>query len=57
MLYLWLLEIAKVRIKFRNYLFKADKIICHHLGHNRIFPADRMRIPPQKINGNNPREN
>ena len=57
MLYLWLLEIAKVRIKFRNYLFKADKIIRHHLGHNRIFPADRMRIPPQKINGNNPREN
>jgi len=28
-LYLWLLEITKVRIRFRNYLFKADKRISH----------------------------
>ena len=27
LLYLWLLEITKVRIKFLNYLFKAGKII------------------------------
>ena len=30
MLYLWLLEITKVRIRFQNYLFKADKRISHH---------------------------
>jgi hypothetical protein len=46
MLYLWLLEIIKVRIKFQNYLFKADERISHHLEHNRIFPADRIRILP-----------
>jgi hypothetical protein len=46
MLYLWLLEITKVRVKFQNYLFKADERISHHLGHNRIFPADRIRILP-----------
>jgi len=40
MLYLWLLEKTKVRIKFWNYLFKADKRISHHLRHNRIFPAE-----------------
>ena len=39
-----------MRIRFRNYLFKADKIISHHLGHNRTFPADRMRIVLWKIN-------
>src|SRR6267154_164427 len=50
MLYLWLLEKTKVRIKFWNYLFKTDKRISHHLGHNRIFPADRIRILPQKMN-------
>ena len=50
LLYLWLLEITKVRIKFQNYLFKADKRISHHLGHNRIFPADRIRILLWKIN-------
>src|ERR1700734_4032499 len=50
MLYLWLLEITKVRIKLWNYLFKADTRISHHLGHNRIFPTDRIRILPQKIN-------
>jgi len=50
MLYLWLLEITKVRIRFQNYLFKADKIISHHLWHNRIFSADRLRILPWKIN-------
>jgi hypothetical protein len=44
MLYLWLLEIPKVRIIFQNYLFKADKRISHHLGPHRIFPADRIRI-------------
>jgi hypothetical protein len=33
MLYLWLLEITHVRIRFCNYLFKADKRISHHLGH------------------------
>jgi hypothetical protein len=46
MLYLWLLEITKVRIKFQNYLFKADERISHHLGHNSIFPADRIRMLP-----------
>jgi hypothetical protein len=50
MLYLWLPEITEVRIRFWNYLFKADKILNHHLGHNRIFAADRMRILLQKIN-------
>ena len=49
MLYLWLLEITKVRIRLQNYLFKADKLISQHLGHNRIFAADRMRILLQKI--------
>jgi len=38
----WSLEITKVRIKFWNYLFKAEAI--HHLEHNRIFPADRIGI-------------
>src|ERR1700685_936057 len=47
---LWLLEITKVRIRFQNYLFKADKRINHHLAHNRIFPADRIRILLRKIN-------
>jgi hypothetical protein len=42
MLYLWLLEITKVRIKFQNYLFKIDKRISYHLGYNRIFSADRI---------------
>jgi len=50
MLYLWLLKITKVRIRFQNYLFKADKRISHHLGPHRIFPADRIRILLQKIN-------
>src|SRR5882762_634467 len=50
MLYLWLLEITKVRIRFRNYLFKADKRISHNMGHNRIFSANRIRILLQKIN-------
>jgi hypothetical protein len=50
MLYLSLLGITIGRIKFWNYLFKADKIINHHLGHNRIFPADRIRLLLQKIN-------
>jgi len=36
---LYLAEITKVRIRFWN-LFKAEAI--HHLGHNRIFPADRI---------------
>jgi len=49
MLYLWLPEITKVRIRFWNYLFKADKILSHHLGCNRIFAADGMRILLQKI--------
>ena len=48
MLYLWLLEITKVRIRFPNYLFKADKRIRHHLGPHRIFPADRIEILLQK---------
>jgi len=48
MLYLWLLEMTKVRIRFQNYFFKADKRISHHLGHNRIFPADRIKILLQK---------
>jgi len=47
-LYFWLLEITTVRIRFLNYLFKADKILSHHLGHNRIFAADGMRILLQK---------
>jgi hypothetical protein len=42
MLYLWLPEITKVRIRFWNYLFKR---ISHHL-----VPADRMRILLWKIN-------
>jgi len=42
--------LTKVRIKFQNYLFKADKRINHHLGHNKIFPADRIRILLRKIN-------
>jgi hypothetical protein len=50
MLYFWLLEITKVRIKFQNYLFKIDKRISYHLGHNRIFSADRIWILPWKIN-------
>jgi hypothetical protein len=33
MLYLWLPEITHMRIRFRNYLFMADKRISHHLGH------------------------
>ena len=37
MLYLWLVEITKVRIRFQNYLFKADKRISHHLGPHRYF--------------------
>ena len=41
---------TKVRIRFQNYFFKADKRISHHLGHNRIFPADRIRILLLKIN-------
>ena len=51
MLYLWLLEITKVRIRFQNYLFKADKRISHHLGPHRIFLADRIRIllPKKKL--------
>jgi hypothetical protein len=28
---------TQVRIRFQNYLFKAEKIISHHLGHNRIY--------------------
>jgi hypothetical protein len=31
MLYLWLPEITHMRIRFWNYLFKADKRISHHL--------------------------
>jgi len=51
MLYLWLSEMAKkVRIRLQNYFFNADKRISHHLGHNRIFPADRIKILLQKIN-------
>jgi len=50
MLYLWLLEITKVRMKFWNHLFKTDKIITHHSGHNRIFPADRIILLTSKIN-------
>ena len=34
-------------IKFWNYLFKADKRISHHLGHNS---ADRIKILSQKRN-------
>jgi hypothetical protein len=65
MLYLSLLGTTNGRIKFQNYLFKADKIMNHHLGHNRIFPADRIRLLLQKIKwiiaallatGNNSRE-
>jgi hypothetical protein len=41
----------KVRIRFQNYLFKADKRISHHLEHNRIFHADRIGMLPRKING------
>ena len=39
-----------MRIRFQNYLFKANKRINHHLGHNRMFPADRIRILLWKIN-------
>jgi len=42
-LYLWLLEITKVRIRFWNYLFKEEAV--HHLGYNKLFPADRIGIP------------
>jgi hypothetical protein len=41
----------QVRIRFQNYLFKADKIISHPLGHNRIFIADRIKILLPKIDG------
>ena len=40
-----------MRIKFQNYLFKADERISHHLGHNGIFIADRIKILLPKIDG------
>ena len=50
MLYRWLLEITKVRIRFHNYLFKADKRISHHLGHTGYFLLTELEYHCEKIN-------
>jgi hypothetical protein len=45
-----------VRVSFNfNFNFETEELVhsglcVMHLGHNRIFPADRIRILPQKIN-------
>jgi hypothetical protein len=45
-----------VRVSFGFYFnFETEELVqsglcVMHLGHNRIFPADRIRILPQKIN-------
>ena len=49
MLYLWLLEITKVRIRFQNYLFKADKRISHHLGPHRYFLLTELEYYCNKL--------
>jgi hypothetical protein len=57
-----------VRIRFQNYLFKADKITSHHLGHNRIYIyllltglkyycGKKSIIAALLATGNKPREN
>ena len=44
MLYLWLLEITKVRIRFQNDFLKADKRISHHhLGITGYFLLTKLK--------------